>query len=162
MGHHIAEGGFAGVAVIAAKAGEIVIEEYAGMAAPGHLAGINTLWPLASISKLYTAAIIMRLVEQGELTLSTLAGHFFPEFTGDGRELVRLRHLMSHTAGMIYESPEMEQQLIAQTPYRDLVAEMLASPLKFVPGTSFDYADYHYLLAGTMAEAAREELCQAC
>jgi CubicO group peptidase (beta-lactamase class C family) len=151
---HIADGGFAGGAVIAAQHGEIVIEEYAGLAAPDRPASATTLWPLASISKLYTAAMIMRLVEKGQLTLNTLASHFFPQFTGDGRETIRLRQLLSHTAGMIYESPEMAAQLIAQTPRAALVEEMLAAPLQFTPGSAFDYADYHYLLAGCMAEAA--------
>ena len=151
---HINDGGFSGAAVIAAHQGEIVIETYAGYAAPDRPADATTLWPLASISKLYTAAMIMVLVERGALTLNTLAGHYFPQFTGDGREAVRLRHLLSHTAGMIYESPAMEARLTAQTPYAALVEEMLAAPLKSVPGSAFDYADYHYLLAGCMAEAA--------
>ncbi len=150
---HIDAGGFAGAAVIAAHRNEIVIEEYGGFAAPGRPAAAATLWPLASISKLYTAAMIMMLVEQGKLTLNTLASHLFPNFTGEGRELVRLRHLLTHTAGMIYESPEMEARLVAQTPHEALVEEMLAAPLQFPPGTAFDYADYHYLLAGCMAEA---------
>ncbi len=151
---HIDAGGFAGAAVIAAHRGEIVIEEYRGFAAPGRPAAATTLWPLASISKLYTAAMIMALLEQGEITLNTPASHLFPNFTGEGRELVRLRHLLTHTAGMIYESPEMTARLAAQTPREALVEEMFAMPLQFPPGTAFDYADYHYLLAGCMAEAA--------
>ncbi|MEZ4681111.1 MAG: serine hydrolase domain-containing protein [Caldilineaceae bacterium] len=146
INHHITDGGFAGAAVIAAQHGEIVIEEYAGYAAPDRPANATTLWPLASISKLYTAAMIMVLVERGVLTLNTLASHFFPQFAGDGREAVRLRHLLSHTAGMIYESPEMEARLIAQTPRAALVAEMLGAPLQFAPGSAFDYADYHFCL----------------
>ncbi|MEZ4863402.1 MAG: serine hydrolase domain-containing protein [Caldilineaceae bacterium] len=153
IARYIAEGSFAGAALIAAQHGEIVIEHYAGEAAPGLPAGPGVLWPLASISKVYTAAMIMRLVEQGELTLNTLAHHLLPDFTGDGRETVRLRHLLSHTAGMIYESPEMEARLIAQTSRAELIEEMIHAPLQFTPGSAFAYADYHYLLAGCMAEA---------
>lgn len=150
---YIAQGGFAGAAVIAAQHGKILLEHYAGHAAPGLPASATTLWPLASISKVYTAALIMRLVEQGELTLSRPAHHLLPAFTGEGREKIRLRHLLTHTAGMIYESPVMEERLAAQTPRTALVEEMFQAPLHFPPGTAFDYADYHYLLAGCMAEA---------
>lgn len=150
---YLAEGGFAGAALLAAQHGKIVIEHYAGHAAPGLPASATTLWPLASISKVYTAAMLMRLVEQGQLTLNRPAHHLFPAFTGAGREKIRLRHLLTHTAGMIYESPVMEERLAAQTPRAALIEEMLQAPLLFQPGTAFAYADYHYLLAGCMAEA---------
>ncbi|MBX3014884.1 MAG: beta-lactamase family protein [Caldilineaceae bacterium] len=151
---YLDEGGFAGAALIAAQHGRIVIEHYAGMAAPGVPASPTVLWPLASISKVYTAAMIMRLVEAGTLTLNRLAHQLLPQFTGEGRETIRLRHLLTHTAGMIYESPEMAERLAAQTPATALIEEMLAAPLLFKPGTAFAYADYHYLLAGCMAAAA--------
>lgn len=151
---YITEGGFTGAALIAAQHGKMVIEYYAGNAAPGLPASARVLWPLASISKVYTAAMIMRLVETGQLTLSRPVHHLLPQFTGAGREAIRLRHLLTHTAGMIYESPEMEARLSAQTPRADLVEEMYTAPLLFKPGTAFAYADYHYLLAGCMAEAA--------
>ena len=151
---YIQEGGFAGAAVIAAQHGEIILEHYAGNAAPGLPASPTVLWPLASISKLYTAALIMRLVEQGKLTLNMPVQYLLPRFAGEGRETIRLRHLLTHTAGMIYESPTMEDRLIAQTPSAALVEEMYTAPLLFPPGSAFAYADYHYLLAGCMAEAA--------
>jgi len=151
---YIQEGGFAGAAVIAAQHGEIVIEQYAGDAAPGLPASPTVLWPLASITKLYTAALIMRLVEQGQLTLNMPVHYLLPKFTGEGRETIRLRHLLTHTAGMSYESPIMEDRLIAQTPRAALIEEMYTAPLLFPAGSAFAYADYHYLLAGSMAEAA--------
>ncbi len=151
---YIWEGGFAGAAVIAAQHDETVIEHYAGMAAPGLPASPTVLWPLASISKLYTAAMIMRLVEQGVLTLNRLVCDLLPQFRGGGREGVRLRHLLTHTAGMIYESPEMDARLAARTPMSALIEEMYTTTLRHKAGTAFGYADYHYLLAGRMAEAA--------
>ena len=151
---HIQNGGFAGAAIVVARHGKIIHHEYHGNAAPGLAASADVLWPLASISKVYAAAAIMRLVEMGELTLNTLVSQVLPSFTGEGRELIRLRHLLTHTAGMIYESPEMESRLIAQTPMPDLIEEMIHAPLRFQPGTSIAYADYHYLLAGEMAAVA--------
>ncbi len=151
---YIAEGSFAGAALIAAQGGKLVIEHYAGNAAPDLAASPTVLWPLASISKVYTAAMIMRLVEEGVLTLNRPVHHLLPQFVGDERETIRLRHLLAHTAGMSYESPDMEARLIAQTPMAALIEEMYRAPLLFKPGTAFGYADYHYLLAGRMAEVA--------
>jgi CubicO group peptidase (beta-lactamase class C family) len=151
---HVHDAEIAGAGLVAWKHGQIVAEHYAGAAAPRLDAGSDVLWPIASISKVYTAAMIMRLVEDGVLTLNTLIQHVLPEFTGDGREEVRLRHLLTHTAGLIYESPDMEARLEAHAPLGDLIVEALRQQLLFRPGTEIRYADYNYLVAGHVAEVA--------
>jgi CubicO group peptidase (beta-lactamase class C family) len=114
-----------------------LIERYL---AQGDFAGVaslpvarETLWPIASISKVYTAAAIMQLVELGELTLNTPVTILLPEFRGQGREDVRLRHLLTHSAGMIYESPQMEERLRNQVPLEELLAEAMTSSRNFRP-----------------------------
>jgi CubicO group peptidase (beta-lactamase class C family) len=154
LARHIAEGGFTGAAVIGARDGETILEQYAGDAGPGLASSETVLWPIASISKMYAVAAIVRLIEDGEITLNTLACDLLPEFTGEGREEIRLRHLLTHTSGLIYESPEMEARLIAQVSLEDLVREAMCAPLKFKPGSSLAYADYNTLVAGRMAEVA--------
>jgi CubicO group peptidase (beta-lactamase class C family) len=149
---HIREGGFAGAALAVAKNGKLVLEHYAGDAAPNLPSSDNVLWAVASISKVYTAAMVMRLVEMGELTLGRLVSSVIPEFTGSGREEVRLRHLLTHTSGLIYESPIMEERLKAQTPMPELLEELYSSELQFKPGTRLSYADFNSLLAGQVAE----------
>jgi CubicO group peptidase (beta-lactamase class C family) len=154
ISEHISTGHFTGAALVATRNQKTVLEYYAGEAAPHLPSALTVLWPLASISKLYTAAMIMCLVEQGVLTLNTPVHHLLPKFNGGGRDEVRLRHLLTHTSGLIYESPEMEARLIAQTPMRALIEEAYTAPLTFAPGTSVAYGDYNYLLAGNMSEVA--------
>ncbi len=146
----ISDGEIAGAGLAVSVGGQIV-EWYAGQARENLAAGPTVLWPLASISKLYTAAAVMMLVERGELTLSMPVHHVLPEFTGDGREQVRLRHLMTHTSGLIYESPQMEERLREQTPIDEIVDEAYTHPLLFKPGTGFEYSDFGIALAGRMA-----------
>ncbi len=152
--HLIQDGAFAGASVIAAKKNQIVFEHYAGKAAPNLNSNKDTLWPIASISKLYCVAAIMRLVELGELNVAMPVHHVLPKFIGDMRELMRLRHLLTHTSGLIYESVEMEERLKAHTPIENIIEEAYSAPLQFAPGTQFSYADYNTLLAGHMAEVA--------
>ncbi len=142
---------FDGAAVMASRGGEVLIEHYAGSAGPGLPSSASVLWPLASISKMYAVSAIMRLVEQGRLTLNTLVSQVIPEFSGGGREEVRLRHLLTHTSGLIYESPEMAARLAAQTPLETLIREAFSAPLLFKPGSRVSYADYNTLLAGEVA-----------
>jgi CubicO group peptidase (beta-lactamase class C family) len=138
----------AGLAV--AHGGELVLERYAGEAAPGLLAGPCTLWPLASISKLYTAAAAMALIERGDLTLSTRVASVLPSFTQDGRDRVTLRHLLTHTAGLIYESPRMPELLAKRTPLDAIVNEAYDGELSFRPGASQLYSDLGIAVAGRM------------
>ncbi|MGA7669703.1 MAG: serine hydrolase domain-containing protein [Nitrolancea sp.] len=147
----VEDGEIAGAGLAISKSGEVIADWYTGQAADGLLAGPNVLWPLASASKLYSAAAIMAVVEQGDLTLSTLVNTVLPEFTGNGREHVRLRHLLTHTSGLIYESPEMEKRLIDQTPIDDIIDEAYSHPLLSKPGTRFEYSDFGIALAARMA-----------
>lgn len=151
LNRFVAEGQVDGTAVAVAQGGARVAELYAGNAAPGRAASPDTLWPLASISKLYTAAVVMALVERGLLTLSMTARSVLPEFHGGGRESVTLRHLLTHTSGVVYESPEMEQRLLDQATLDEIVDEAYTYPLLFRPGARHSYSDYNFALAGRIA-----------
>jgi CubicO group peptidase (beta-lactamase class C family) len=147
----IADGEIAGAGLAVSLAGEEIVEWYAGKARPELEAGPDVLWPLASTSKLYTAAAVMALVERGDLTLSMPVHKVLSEFSGDGREQVRLRHLLTHTSGLIYESPEMEERLRDLTPIDEIIDEAYTHSLLFKPGTGFEYSDFGIALAGRMA-----------
>jgi beta-lactamase class C len=147
-------GEIGGAAFAVAVHGQPVHSQYFGEAAPEHPSGPATLWPLASISKLYTAVAVMALVERGVLTLETTARSVLPRFDGEGRELVTLRHLLTHTSGLIYESPSMEAVLRRKTPVDAMIDEAYEHPLLFTPGTRFSYSDFGVALAGRMASVA--------
>ena len=148
----IAAGGYAGAAVGIVVDGRPVLEHYAGEAAPGLPASPSVAWPLASISKVFTAAMVMRLVDRGELGLDMAPSGFLPRFRGDGREEVRLRHLLGHTSGLRYESPELERLLVERVPLRTILDDAMTAPLLFPAGTRFWYSDDAYLLAGHLTE----------
>lgn len=148
----IAAGEYAGAGVGVVVGGRLVVELFAGEAAPGIPASPDSIWPLASISKCFTAAMCMRLVDRGELSLETPVVDVIPRFRGEGREAIRLRHLLGHTSGLRYESPRLEQLLLARTPLAAIREDAIAAPPRFEPGTRFGYSDDAYLLAGHLAE----------
>ncbi len=148
----VANEGVEGGGIAVTRRGELVFEEYLGEARPGMAASEETLWPLASISKLFTASAITALAERGLLTFSRKVSAVLPEFRGDGRERISVRQLLTHTAGLIYESPNMAELLAAQTPLAQIVDDALASPLLFAPGTDQRYSDLGYALAARVAE----------
>lgn len=154
LGRMIECEGVEGGGIAVAHRGETVFEEYAGTSRPGVAASADALWPLASISKLYTASAITALVERGELSLNRKVSAVLPEFTGDGRERITLRQLLTHTSGLAYESPAMADLLAAQTPLAGIVDDAYRLPLLFKPGSDQRYSDLGYALAARVAEAA--------
>lgn len=148
----IEAGEIRGAALAVAQGGEQVAELHFGEAAPGQCADERTLWPLASISKVYSGAMIMALVEEGELILSMPVNTVVEEFTGGSKDQVRLRHLLTHTSGMIYESPAHEKRLRELVPYDELLDESYLYPLLFEPGDRVSYSDYGVALATRVAE----------
>lgn len=62
----------------------------------------DTLFQIGSITKTYTATAVMRLVEQGVLSLDEPVRTYVPDFRvadEDTSAKVTLRHLLTHTAG---------------------------------------------------------------
>lgn len=146
---YIEAGEINGAALAVSIDGESIVDWYAGHASDELPSGPEVIWPLASISKLYTAAAIMSLVEEGRLGLSMRVVDLIPEFPW---ERTTLWHLLTHTSGLTYESPEVAQRLVTRTPLRALIDEAYEHPLVAQPGTRFVYSDYGIAVAARMAE----------
>ena len=70
----------------------------------------NTLCWIASITKPVTVSAAMTLVDAGKLALDDSVEKFLPEFRGqtdaeDRHHIVTIRHLMSHTSGLVPNPP---------------------------------------------------------
>ena len=71
--------------------------------ATGVSATTDSLFQIGSITKVYTATVVMRLVEQGLVTLDTPVVEILPGFRvadGEVSAHVTLRHLLAHTSGI--------------------------------------------------------------
>jgi CubicO group peptidase (beta-lactamase class C family) len=118
----------------------------------GTAKGPEPVFLLASISKPMTAAAVMSLVDSGQLSLDDKAVKFFPGFTGDGRETITIRNLLTHTAGlpdMLSNDEMLRQSHATLADYRD---GALKAPLKFPPGTKYSYASMGILLSAEIAQ----------
>ncbi|MFP5042166.1 serine hydrolase domain-containing protein [Parasediminibacterium sp. JCM 36343] len=90
--------GFNG-AILAAKNGDIVFEDYHGYANLKEKTPItaNTTFHLASISKTFTAMVILRLMEQGRLKLDDEVKRYLPTFPYDN---ITIKNLLTHRSGL--------------------------------------------------------------
>ncbi len=108
----------------------------------------ETLFDLASLTKVVaTAPALLCLVEDGALRLQDRVAQYLPEFQGEGKEGVDLRHLLTHCAGLPSWQPFYE---IAGTP-EDRLAAVCAAPLEHPVGCHFQYSDLGFILLGEVA-----------
>lgn len=103
----------------------------------------DTVYKIGSVSKILVASAVMFLVRQGRLNLDASVRDYITEAPESWRE-VRLRHLLSHTAGLVREIPGFD-------PYkRQTLTEQLSAvfptPLRFAPGVKWEYSNVGYFV----------------
>jgi CubicO group peptidase (beta-lactamase class C family)/peptidoglycan/LPS O-acetylase OafA/YrhL len=95
---------------------------------------------IASLTKTFTTALVMRLVESGDLELDDSVDTYFPEFPHAG--LFTVRNLIQHTSGLVAGD---------EIPI-DALATAAEEGLQFEPGTSSLYSRAAYYLLGLLIE----------
>lgn len=111
----------------------------------------STLWDLASLTKVVaTTPAVMRLVEWGKLDLDRPAGQYLPDFAGEGKDAVTVRHLLAHTSGLRAWLDLPKETGDAAAARRRVVEE----PLRWRPGARVEYSDLNAILLGWIVEAA--------
>jgi CubicO group peptidase (beta-lactamase class C family) len=109
----------------------------------------DTIFDAASLTKVVACTpAVMLLVERGQLKLDALVKTYIPEFSGDGKELVTVRELLTHTSGL-REDIETKTDWHGQA---EAVKRECAEKLQTQPGTAFKYSDINFLLLGEIVQ----------
>src|SRR5436305_14662241 len=96
-------------ALCVARNGRIVAPRFFGRQRPEAGAPAlreDALFLIASITKPVTATAVMLLVERGELSLNDRVAEFVPDFARNGKQDIRILHLLTHTSGLPDMVPE--------------------------------------------------------
>lgn len=123
---------------------------------------------VASVTKAFVGAAILRLEEEGRLSLAQpIAPLIAPEtaalLRGGGYDPARIsvRQLMDHTSGLrdFYDDPAYEKAMLSQPARRWTRAEQIAIAMKVgpahgAPGERYHYVDTGYSLLGEILERA--------
>lgn len=113
---------------------------------------VDTLFNVASVSKAFTGVAVMRLVEDGVLSLDDPIGRHLDQLPADWRS-VTVRRLLNHTSGLpvIDASPYSMETLAQSVP---AALSLLGNrPMESMPGTKWTYNQTNYMLLGMLVES---------
>ncbi len=112
----------------------------------------DEIFLLASISKPISVAALMTLYDADRFNLDDPVKRFVPEFTGEGRERITLRQLLTHVSGLPDQLPENQTLRQRRAPLESFVSGTVRTPLLFEPGSRYSYSSMGILLATEVAE----------
>ena len=143
----VADSAFPGAYVVVGRKDRVLAEYGAG-----HLDGkdsprpdAHTLWDMASLTKVTALApSVMQLVESGNIDPAAPVQRYLPEWTGRNKELVLIRHLLTHSSGLPAWRPLYKE---ANSP-DSAMALVYATALDTLPGVRMVYSDLNAILLG--------------
>jgi CubicO group peptidase (beta-lactamase class C family) len=151
-----ARGRFSG-AVLVAQGDRVLFRQAYGLAdrETGTPVQLNSRFRLASVSKQFTAAAILRLQDEGMLSVEDALCRWIQPCP-EAWAAIRLRHLLSHTAGVpdLMAQANWGRRRVTPTTLADLTTASSFYRLQFEPGTKIRYSNAGYNLLAAVVEAA--------
>jgi len=110
----------------------------------------ETVYKIASVSKQFIATGIMLLVQEGRLGLDDPVSKYL-EGTPATWNAITVRHLLTHTSGLVREAPGFDPFKIQSD--ADVIKSAYPLPLRFAPGIKDEYSNLGYF---ALAEIIRK------
>jgi CubicO group peptidase (beta-lactamase class C family) len=138
------KGPIAGLSIAVVERGTPVLVKGYGLADQEAAvpATAKTSYPIASVSKHVTAALVLRLADQGKLALDDPLRRFFPN-APQAIGVLTLRHLLQHTSGLTRGGP---------APYAATQSVLRRGGTARGQGEDWDYSNYNFSLLGLVIE----------
>lgn len=143
-----------GLSLAVVKDGKAVVNKGYGLAnvelnVPVHS---ETVIRLGSVSKQFFPVAIMKLQEEGKLSIEDFVDKFFPDAPETWRP-IQLKHLMSHSSGLKRESPAYDNfKMISDL---DIIKAAYPLALDFKTGEKYQYCNLgYYMLAQIITQVS--------
>lgn len=132
-----------GVSIAVIRQGNVILTKGYGLAnvelnVP---ATPQSVYAIASVSKQFIATGILMLAQEGKLTLDDDVHKYYPQAPQIWQGIT-LRHLLSHTSGIVREAPAFDPAKIQ--PDSVVVQSAFPLPLQFPIGTKWQYCNVGY------------------
>ena len=153
----IDDGVFPGAVLHISNSKRIVWHQAYGLAnlETGRKATTSTIYDLASLTKpLATTLATLKLVAQGVFQLESSLGTVLPEFADTEKAAIKIKHLLSHTAGFPDWKPYFRSLSKLPSPERqtELLAELIREPLEYKIDAACCYSDLGFMVLHRLIE----------
>jgi CubicO group peptidase (beta-lactamase class C family) len=147
---------FNGSALVADR-GEVLLRKGYGLANMewGIANSPDTKFRLGSITKQFTSALVMQLVDRGEIDLAAPITRYLPDYPAHTGNRITVHHLLNHTSGIVGYTELPTFGATSRTAYAPakFADEFFARlDLLFEPGTKYSYNNSAYFLLGVILE----------
>ena len=144
--------GFPSVSIAITRGGQPLLERAWGVAnvATGQIAEPTTTYNIGSVAKQFTAALVLKLVDRGKLSLTDSIGRHLKGLRPEWNAIL-IEQLLNHTSGLArdYATGSRETDNV---PGDSLLAMAARDTLRSKPGTAFAYSNTAYLVLGVLIE----------
>lgn len=107
----------------------------------------KTIFDVASLTKVIAAApAVMKLLEEGRITLMDPVVRWFPEFRGSGREDITVLNLLTHTSGLSDMDVRPAENMSS------LITRVAQQRFKPYSAINFLYADINFIILGELVQ----------
>ena len=118
----------------------------------------DTVFRIASMTKSFTAMAILKLRDDGKLSLDEPAAKYVPELANlpyptTDSQVLTIRHLLTHSEGFPEDNPWGDRQL-AQSDQTMRTWMRAGIPFSTSPGTAFEYSNYGFAILGQIVAKA--------
>jgi D-alanyl-D-alanine carboxypeptidase len=112
----------------------------------------GVIFEIGSITKEFTAALIMKLQEQGQLRVDDSITVYLPEYNFPSP--ITLRMMLTHTSGLadFTNFPQLGDWVKHGVSEATVLTAVSQAPLQFQPGTQYSYSNSNFFALGTIIE----------
>ncbi len=114
----------------------------------------NTIFQIGSVTKQFTATVILKLQEEGKLSVNDKLDKYFPQFKYANE--ITIENLLTHTSGIYNYTGDIDAEdsnIVCNPIAKQIVLDIIFKhALDFNPGTQFSYDNSGYYLLGLIIE----------
>src|SRR6516164_8679923 len=141
--------------VFVAKGDKVLLEKGYGYKdyASKKLNDANGVYQLGSVTKQFTSTVILKLQEQGKLSVLDKLSKYVPDFPSGNS--ITIDQMLSHTSGIFNYTNDnrfLNNESLQHVEWSRLISLIESKPLSFVPGTKFEYSNSNYVILGHIIE----------
>uniref|UniRef100_A0A6N2KEB7 ABC1 atypical kinase-like domain-containing protein n=1 Tax=Salix viminalis TaxID=40686 RepID=A0A6N2KEB7_SALVM len=148
-----------GIQVCAYKDGEVIIDTAAGVLGRYDPRPVqpDSLFPVFSVTKGITAGMLHWLVDKGKLNLNENIADIWPEFGTNGKNLIKVHHVLNHTSGLQNALANLrEENPLLMADWDECLKRIAMSAPETEPGQEqlYHYLSFGWLCGGIIEHAS--------